>query len=303
MRKAQYNNILAVLWVVAGMSCYAIVNGLLKQLGRQYDSQALMWPLCLAVLALIAPWALRRRAAAIRTRKPWLHALRALFNTLSAIGTLYALKHLTLGEITVYQLTTPIWLIPLAMLFLGEAVRPMRWLGVLVGFAGVWLVASPDVSQGVNLAVFVALACAISDALLGVLLKQGQTETPLAIVWWTYAGKATMFGLLAGFTVPDFTMTGWALLGLTAMVNVGCMLCFVIGYRTADATIAETGSFAGLLVGPMAGWLMFGETLGPQFWLGSAVLAAGILIALFEPNLKWTWRWRGAVIAWTRISR
>ena len=125
----------------------------------------------------------------------------------------------------------------------------------------------------------------------------------LAIVWWTYAGKATMFGLLAGFTVPDFTMTGWALLGLTAMVNVGCMLCFVIGYRTADATIAETGSFAGLLVGPMAGWLMFGETLGPQFWLGSAVLAAGILIALFEPNLKWTWRWRGAVIAWTRISR
>ena len=281
MQKTRQNNFLAVLWVVAGMSCYSIVNALLKQLSLQYDGQMLMWPLCLMVLALIAPWALRRRAAAIRTRKPWLHGLRALFNTLSAIGTLYALKHLSVGEITAYQLTTPIWLIPLAMLFLREAVRPIRWLGVLVGFAGVWLVANPDVS----------------DAMLGVLLKHGQTETPLAIIWWTYAGKATIFGLLAGFGVPDFTAAGWALLALTAMVNVTCMLCFVIGYRTADATIAETGSFAGLLVGPLAGWLMFGETLGSQFWLGSAVLTAGILIALFEPSLKWPWEWRAVADA------
>jgi drug/metabolite transporter (DMT)-like permease len=282
MQKSHNKNAQAVAWVVAGMSAYALIGGLIKQLAVHQSGLPVMFAIGLVTLLLVAPWALRRRAAAIRTQKPGLHLLRALFNTASALGTLYALPRLTLGEVTLYQLTTPIWLIPLALLFLGEAVRPTRWLGVAVGFLGVWIVASPDFRSGISPAVLVVLACAVSDALLGVLLKQGQGETPLAIVWWTYAGKTLLFGLLAGFAVPHFSAADWAMALLIAAVSVGCMFCFIIGYRTADATIAETGSFAGLLVGPLAGWLMFGETLGTNYWLGASVLASGTLLVLSE---------------------
>ncbi|WP_374354074.1 DMT family transporter [Chitinimonas sp.] len=282
-----HNNFRAISWVIAGISSFTVIGGLTKHLSAQHSGTAVLWVGGLLTLLLAAPWALRQRARAIRSQKPGLHLLRALFNTLSALCALYALPRLSLGEVTFYQLTTPIWLIPLALIFLGEAVRPMRWLGVAVSFAGVWIVAAPGFDAGISLAVMAILASAVSDALLGVLLKQGQHETPMSMLWWTFSGKTLLFGLLSGFALPQFSATDWLLLASMAVLSLACMLCFIHGYRSADATVAETGSFAGLLVGPLAGWLMFGETLGNHYWLGAAVLTAGILLALFEPALPW----------------
>jgi drug/metabolite transporter (DMT)-like permease len=295
MRTEQIKNTISVAWAMTGMTFYVLYNAVLKLLNTHHDAAQVLWVTSATVLALAAPWAMRQRGAAIRSTKPWLHVLRAVLNTLSALGTLYALRHLSLGEVTLYQLTTPIFLIPAALLLLGEAVRPLRWLGVLIGFGGVWIISAPDFSSGLPTAVLVVLACAISDALLGVLLKQGQNETPLALLWWTYSGKTLLLGWLTGFTLPHFNVSEWLLLLLAASLSISCMLSFITSYRTADATIAETGSFIGLLVGPLAGWLMFGETLGAHYWLGAGVLVCGLLIALFEPDWR-PWLRRPAAV-------
>jgi drug/metabolite transporter (DMT)-like permease len=277
-------NALAIGWILLGMTCYTLLGALMKHLARHHADFTILFFANLLTLVLVSPWALRRRAAAIRTRRYTLHGLRILFNALSTVGTLYAVQHLAIGELTVYQLTTPIWLIPLALLLLKEAVRPVRWAGMLLGFAGVWIVAAPDFAHGIQLAVIVALACALSDALLGVLLKQADSEPPLAILWWTHFGKTGVFGLLTGFALPVLTLQdGLRFLGM-AFANIACMFCFITGYRAADATVAETGAFSGLLIGPLIGWLMFGEVMGVHFWVGAAVLLAGLLVVLFEPD-------------------
>ncbi|GLR11701.1 multidrug transporter [Chitinimonas prasina] len=279
-------NTRGVLWIVLGMTLFTFINALFKHLGGELPMATVMFLRALCILLLIAPFALRQRAAAIRTRKPGLHLGRMVFTSLSAACALYALAHLSLGEVTVYALTTSIWLIPLGLIFLNEAVRPMRWLGVAVGFAGVWVVAQPEISA-VNWALLAALTGALADAALGVLLKRGaNSESTLAIIWWTYLGQLLAFGLFAGFAVPSLLATQWLGLLLLGGISIACMQCFVLGYRAADASLAETGCFSGLIVGPLLGWLMFGELLGAYYWIGALLLTAGILIALFEPDWR-----------------
>lgn len=138
------SNTRGVLWIVLGMSLFTLINALFKQLGGELPLVSVMFLRALVVLLLVAPMALQRRAMAIRTRRPGLHFGRMLFTSLSAVCAIYALGQLSLGDVTVYSLTTAIWLIPLGLVFLGEVVRPLRWLGVAVGFAGVWVVAQPE---------------------------------------------------------------------------------------------------------------------------------------------------------------
>lgn len=279
-------NVRGVLWIVLGMSLFTWINALFKQLGGEMPLTSVMSLRALLVLLLLAPFALRRRAAAIRTRRPALHLARMGFTSLSAGCAIYALAHLSLAEVTVYALTASIWMIPLALIFLNEQVRPMRWLGVAIGFAGVIVVAQPEIST-VNLALAAALLGALADAALGVLLKSGSSsESTLAIMWWTYLGQLIAFTLLAGFALPTLSPLQWAAIALLAVSSIACMHCFIYGYRAAEASLAETGCFSGLIVGPLLGWAMFGELLGSHYWLGAVLLCAGILVALFEPDWR-----------------
>lgn len=274
-----------VLWIVLGMSLFTFINAIFKQFGAELPLASVMFLRAAVILLMIAPWALRQRAAAIRTRKPSLHLGRMLFTSASAACAIYAVGRLPLAEVTMYSLTTCIWLFPLGLIFLGEKVRPMRWVGVAVGFVGVWMVAQPTVS-GLSLAVLAAIGGALADAFLGVLLKRGaNSESLLAVIWWTYLGQTLVFGAMAGFALPDLALMQWLGIALLSAVSIACMGCFKRGYQLADASLAETGCFSGLAVGPLLGWLMFGELLGANYWLGALLLTGGILIALFEPGL------------------
>jgi len=271
-----------VLWIVLGMSLFTLANALFKHLGSQLPMATVMWLRAGMILLLVAPVALRRRARAIRTQRPGLHLGRAAFTSLSAACAVYALAHLSLGDVTAYALTTAIWLIPLGLIFLGERVYPQRWVGVALGFGGVLVIAHPTLS-GPLLAIAAALIGAASDGALGVLLKRGaNSESATAILWWTYLGQFGVFGAMNGFALPHLALGQWLPVIVLGSVSIVCMLCFVQGYRHADASLAEIGCFSGLIVGPALGWLMFNEVPSSGYWLGSALLAGGILVALIE---------------------
>jgi drug/metabolite transporter (DMT)-like permease len=287
MQNTNTKNLAAIGLVVIGMSSHVMNSALLRRLSELHSGFAVLWLSSLLLLLMVAPWALCERGRHIRSARPLLHVWRALLSALSALCVLYALPHLSLGEVTLYQLTTPIWLIPFALLLLGESVQPYRWMGMLIGFAGVAIVTGPVDLQGFKLAVIAALASALSDAMLGVLLKKAsRDESPRALLWWTYVGKTIIFALLAGFEVPamQWKELGWLI--LIAVTAVVTMTCFILAYRMADATVAETGTFSAVVAGPLLGWLMFDETTGPRFWLGAAVLTFGLLLTMFERPLR-----------------
>lgn len=277
-------NTRGLIWVALAMIAYTAMNMCLKQLGTELSELQSLFLRALAVLVLLAPLAVRRRGAGLRSRKPGLHLARVVLTAGAGLASTYAVNRLPLAQATVFSLTIPLMLIPLGLLFLREAVRPLRWLGVLTGFAGVWLIAQPQ-GGDFSPAMAVALVGAFIEALLGVALKKGaETETALAMIFWSYCGQLLLFGALGGATLPALSPLAWLLVVAMGGLSLLTGWLFVLGYRAGEASAVEPGSFSMLIFGALGGHWLFGEALDPMLWAGGAVLLAGLLLVAWEPR-------------------
>ena len=66
-----------------------------------------------------------------------------VLGAIALVGAFFALARMDLTGVTVVLFLQPIFLLLLAMLFLGEAMHGGRWLATLVGFLGVLVIVKP----------------------------------------------------------------------------------------------------------------------------------------------------------------
>lgn len=122
--------------------------------------------------------------AVLATRQPRMHILRALFGSATMLCTFYAITHMELAAATALIYARPLFLIVLAVFFLGEAVRWRRWLATACGFGGVMMILRPDVGA-MNAAAWSALAAAFLMACVITIIKRmSSTERPLTMLAW-----------------------------------------------------------------------------------------------------------------------
>lgn len=274
-----------VLLVVLAMFSWALMNGVVKQLGqRGYNAEQLVFLRANVVLAMLLPWALWTRGRSIVTRQPRLHLTRAVFIATSSYCSAYAVTRLPLAETNAFLMTAALFMLPLGVFVLGEKAHWLRWAGVAVGFGGVLTILQPG-AAAFQPAALVALLCALSEAGLGVVLKKmGSSEPTLSIIWWSYVTNWLVFGLLCGFALPWPALADWPLLLVLGLTTMGVYFAYIHAYKVGDASAVEAGSFSLLLFSPLLGWLAFGEVPAQAFWLGAGLLVAGIGLVIIEPK-------------------
>ena len=94
----------------------------------------------LVPLALVLWW---NGFEAVRTARPWAHALRGLLLSAALALFFWGLKYVPLADGIAVAFTAPLFITALSVPVLGERVGPARWLAVLVGFAGMLVIVQP----------------------------------------------------------------------------------------------------------------------------------------------------------------
>lgn len=252
------------------------------------DVQTLAFTRALVALMLLLPVVLASRGRAIRTRHVKLHVIRGLLVAINVFCSTYAVTRLPLAEANAYALSTSLFLLPLGALWLGERAHWSRWVGGLIGFAGVLVILRPGFS-GFQWAAMVALLGALASALLSVVLKQvSGGDGAVAINFWSLAGSALVFGGPTWFHVPPLPVItwGWVLLGACSVLAV--RFCYVWAYRAGEASAVEVGSFALVLWGALIGLALFGELPPVRFWIGALIMIGGIGLVMIEPTPRAT---------------
>lgn len=286
-----HGNLHGFLLISLAMFCYTGMNACIKALGAMPESELMFVRAVGSALALGGGALALGARRTLATRRAGLHLLRVLLGALGGWAWMYAAHRLPLAVVTVLALATPLWMLPLAQAMLGERAAPARWLGVGVGFAGVWVMAGAGFSiVGVSQAGvsslgwvwLVALAAALVDALMGVLLKQATvTDSVTGIQFWTMLGQVLVFASLGGAALPQLAL--WpALLGMV-LLSVASGVLFTLGYRAGEASAVEPGCFNALPLAALLGYWRFGEVPTQEFWWGSLLLLAGLLLVLFGP--------------------
>ncbi len=198
-----------------------------------------------------------------------------------------ALSFTPLAEAITLNFTIALWMIPVAILLLGEKVGVRRWGATVVGFCGVLIVMQPGaetVSLGSLLAVFAALLFAISMALVRLLTR---SERPIAIVFYMnlLMTPLSLGPAIAFWTMPDLTQLGW-------LIFIGLMANFAHFGMARALSLVEASSvvpldFTRLPFAAAIGYFAFGEVPDVWIWPGAALIAASaIYIARREAQLQ-----------------
>lgn len=232
-------------------------------------------------------------ATGFHAKQPLGNFWRGLMGT-TAMGLGFAgLSYLPLPEVTAIGYASPLMVVILAAMFLGEEVRLFRLVSVAIGLVGVLIVLSPRLSIGVAagsreaLGAMVVLGGAVFAALAQVFVRKlVLIESTSAIVFYfsmtaTVLSLATIpFGWVWPSTFEAVCLVGAGLLGGTGQILL------TSSYREADASLVAPFDYASMIFSLAIGLFVFGEVPTLTMLTGAAlVVTAGILIIWRERQL------------------
>ena len=101
-------------------------------------------------MATLVVWLARRGEfpRALHTRRKLGHIGRSIAGSGGMFANFIALSLLPLADATAFTFATPLLVVPMAALTLGETVRPYRWAAVALGFVGVLVMLSDHLGEG-----------------------------------------------------------------------------------------------------------------------------------------------------------
>ncbi len=230
--------------------------------------------------------------ASLATRNPFGHVRRSLVGTLSMFTWFTGIAHLPLPDATAISYSGPLFGVCFAALLLGEKVRAFRWTAVFVGFVGVLIVLSEQVSDlGYSGPRAFGAACSLASAVLGALAavtirSLTATETTGSIVFY-FSLSGTVFSLLtlpAGWVVPTPGLAG--LMVLAGLLGGVGQVLMTQSYRLAEASIIAPFDYINMIWIVLLSFMVFGDVPSLTVVFGSlVVIASGVFVIWRESRL------------------
>jgi drug/metabolite transporter (DMT)-like permease len=279
-------NLRGALWILSGVVFFSVMAVFIKLLGPQLNSATIAFYRALFGFFVILPFALTMGLGGIKTRRPILHLLRGLMGTSAMVCGIYAVTHLALADAIALSFTRPLFLIVLAVMFLGEVVRIRRWAATAVGFAGVLIMIRPG--GEIDTATWIALLGALLVAATFVTVKKlSLTERPSLMLFYfgIISSSITFIPAVLNWEVP--TLVQFLMLAGAGVFGVTGQTCVVRGLKVGEATAVAPFDYARIIFAAAIGYWFFGEV--PDIWTGvgaAVIISASIYIAHREATRK-----------------
>ena len=281
MRPARADNLpLGALYTVLAMLGFAGMDAMSKWLVADYAIGQMMW-IRYGVFCLFAWFVVRRQGllAAVRTPRPWLQGLRALLAAAESVVFVLAFRYLPLADTHAVAAISPLIVIALGALFLGERAGPARWLAVVAGFLGVLLIVRPGF-RTLDWPLVLPLLGAVMWGGYQILTRLSQrTDSPdTTLVWSGFtAFVATTPVAPWGWQWPD--PQGWALLIVAALLGALANYALIRALDYAEASAVQPYSYTMLVWVTILGAVVFGDFPGTWTIFGAAVIVGSSLYA------------------------
>lgn len=247
--------------------------------------ETLFWRQFLPGVALFGWLAARGQIGRLATKRPWVHARRALIGGVGMFLTLGVVQILPLAEATVLGFTSPIFAVLLAVLLLGEKVGPWRWTAVVLGLAGVVIIAGPDRAHIPLVGLATGIGAAFMVAIISIQLRDlGRTEEPVSVVFWFSAFCTPVLALFfLRIGIPHHEPVVWAMLAGIGATGLAAQLLMTAALRYGSVASVIVMDYSQFGWATLWGWLFFAHVPGAQTWIGApAIIAAGLIIAWRE---------------------
>lgn len=281
-----------ILLMIGAVTIFTVMTSFIKvTAGRVPAGEAVFFRSVMALPVLFVWLGLRGGLrSGLQTDRPWGHVVRGVAGTV-AMGMGFAgLAYLPLPEVTAIRFATPIMMVILAAVILGEKVRLVRISAVGMGLIGVIVILWPRLGGTADAATFGAilvLGSAAFAALAQIFVKSMVGHEKTAAIVFYFSATATTLSLLTipfGWVVPTPREAAF-LVGAGLIGGVGQIL-LTASYRHADAGVLAPFTYVSMLWALIIGYYAFNEVPTVPMLVGAAlIIGSGALIVWRERKL------------------
>jgi drug/metabolite transporter (DMT)-like permease len=273
--------------VSAGSLTLVVMATLVKQLGSELPAMEILFFRSLIGFLFVLPLFARNPLEPLRTRRPGMHLVRGATGAVGNACFFWTLTHMLLADAMALQFSRPLFMIPLALMFLGE-VAGWRRTGVsVIGFLGIMLYARPF-TAGFDPGAFVGAAGALAGALVVICIKRLATTEPTRVIMFYYAFWNAAFALLPAallWVTPSASQLAW--LAVIGFLGISGQAMITQGITQGDATVLVPLDYSRIVYSAALGYVLFGELPGPWSIAGMAlIVASSLYLVLTEQRRK-----------------
>ena len=210
----------------------------------------------------------------LQTSRFRLHLIRSFFNA-GSLSAFYAALTLTpLADVVALSLTGPLFVTLGALFFLREIIRVRRWMAILIGGFGAFLIVRPGF-EPVNIGMLFVI-CSVILAAGSKLTAKRLTKTESAITCSAYVAilqtPITFFAALFFWEHPTIMQIGCLI--LVGLIVAAAHILMVQAFKYVDVSSMEPFTFLRLIWAAIIGLLFFNET--PGIW----TFAGGVIVVI-----------------------
>ena len=277
---------LFMLGAVASFSLMAVAG---REVSFELDTfEIMMYRSILGFCIVVGLAGALRRLHEVNTRNMGLQITRNVFHFAGQNLWFYAIALIPLAQVFALEFTTPLWVLILSPLMLGERLTRLRILAALVGFAGILIVARPS-PETLNIGTLSAASAAIGFAGTVIFTKRlTRTQSLVCILFWMTAIQSLLGLGFAGFdgdvALPSAPAVPW--LAIIALCGLSAHFCITSALSIAPATLVSPVDFLRLPVIAFVGYVLYSEPVDIFVFIGAVLIFGANYLNLWSETRR-----------------
>lgn len=267
----------AALWMVGAITGFTTMALAGRAVAAELDTfETMMYRSFVGViLVVVVAWSMGRLGE-VTTKRLGLHGARNICHFFGQNLWFYAVTVIPFAQLFALEFTSPLWVLVLAPLFLGERLTRVRVLAGICGFIGILIVVRPG-AEPIGPGVIAAAASAIGFAGSIIFTKiLTRTETVTAILFWLTVMQS-IFGVITAAWDGDIALPSRATLPYVLLISVAGLvahLCLTNALSVAPATLVVPMDFLRLPIIALIGMAFYDEPVALNVIFGAVLIFA-----------------------------
>ena len=223
-------------------------------------------------LLFFLPFLIKNRRQFLKTTQPFVHLLRIMTSVLAMLCTYYTYRHLPLGFATSLGMTGPLFTTLIAIFFLKEYVDQYKWMLLIVGYSGAFLIIKPHnfvVDVAILTSLLANILAASSIILAKVLSRHDSTTT---IMGYGNIGIFLVASLLNFNTWQAIDLKDLGRLAIIAFLGLCTQYCSITAVKLTSPSFTAPFEYTRLLFSFSIGFLFFKEFPDYYTIIGSLII-------------------------------
>ncbi|MEP4198087.1 MAG: DMT family transporter [Aliishimia sp.] len=268
-----------IVWMLGTIVSFSLMAVAGRELTGILDTfEIMMYRSIVGIIAMVAVITVMKKWPEVRTHNIGTHFLRNFTHFTGQNLWFFAVTAIPLAQVFALEFTTPLWVLLLSPLLLGERLTLVRLGCALLGFFGILLVTRPDTMTELNLGVATAASCAIFFALTIIMTKRLTRTDTVACILFYLTTIQLIFGVItAGWDGDIAVPSGVPLIWAVVIGFAGLMahFCYTNALRLAPASVVTPMDFARLPTIAVVAYLAYAEVIDPMVFVGGLLIFAG----------------------------